>query len=634
MILLLSVPCTNAQDTAVYRVMQPMLVTGTRLEDVGSTSPAPEERIDAARLAADPVRSLADVLGTAAGTALRLYGADGGLQTASVRGLGPEYAIVYFNGIRLNDAQNGLVNTTALRLTGIGGITIARGGFSSLYGADAAGGVISIQTAPSGPRLEVTAGTGSYGRRSIEGSTHLGIGTAGVRLSAFYEEADNDYPSRVPVLQPAVMAIRDNAGFLTTGARGELVAPIAASVLTAFGQYSRLEAGIPGAWLQVAQGRAHQGDREALAGAAWRLSFARDWTLTLSPSLRWTWSHYLDPDLVSNGIPLDTRHENLSLAFTAGVDARLSDIARGAAGLEITAARLRSDGVAGEPQRTVMAAYATMDLRILQHVHIFPSIRLDHARDLPGETSHTVASPGVGLTWDPIPDRLTVRMHGSLGFRLPTFNQLYWNPGGNPDLRPERSRSIDAGLLITPADWPARFEATVFVHDITDRIVWAPGAGQIWRPTNIQHVLATGIEATTGLRLWSDDLVLRCSAQWTNAVKRNAAFAGDNTAGRMLVYVPIWSGTASLIGRPVEWLSVSALERITGTQYTTEINDAHLPAFAVTDLAITGTMHIAGGLILRVKGEVLNLFDADYQVIAWFPMPPRNYRLSITTSLP
>ena len=105
--------------------------------------------------------------------------------------------------------------------------------------------------------------------------------------------------------------------------------------------------------------------------------------------------------------------------------------------------------------------------------------------------------PSFGLAWKVMPDNWTLRVNTSQKFRKPTFNDLYWMPGGNPDLKPEKGFSVEAGSLVKILEKEEIIlsaDLNVFWMEVNDMIVWRP-AGAYWMAFNYQHVRSQGIDA-------------------------------------------------------------------------------------------------------------------------------------------
>ena len=136
----------SADDsTRVFR-LNDVVITGTRTTVAIEKLPSSVQVLDSLELAQSNGTSLADKLMNIAGITLRSYGGNGSLHSVSVRGMGSDYALILVNGQRFTTFQISTVDVGIFSLNEVERIEIAGGGASSLYGADAVGGVINIIT--------------------------------------------------------------------------------------------------------------------------------------------------------------------------------------------------------------------------------------------------------------------------------------------------------------------------------------------------------------------------------------------------------------------------------------------------------------------------------------------------------
>ncbi|MBR9974479.1 MAG: TonB-dependent receptor, partial [Bacteroidetes bacterium] len=180
-------------DTLFFALHDAVTVTATRLPTALRDAPAAVDVYPAREIAALPARSLSDLLSLSSGASVRDYGGTGSLQLASLRGLGAEYTMVLLDGMRLNSAQNALVDVGQLSLDNVDRVEIVRGGLASLYGGSALGGVVNIVTARQRPPLAAGVGYGAFGWRQFS----LAAGTKGAAGRAWadfrYEQRANDF---------------------------------------------------------------------------------------------------------------------------------------------------------------------------------------------------------------------------------------------------------------------------------------------------------------------------------------------------------------------------------------------------------------------------------------------------------
>jgi len=621
-------------DTLFFALAEQVTVTATRLPTALRHAPGATDVFSSREIERLPANTVSDVVALAPGATVRDYGGAGALQLASLRGLGAEYTLVLLNGMRLNGAQNALVDLGQLNLRQVDRIEIARGGLAALYGSNALGGVINIVTTRRAAPPALQLGYGAFGWK--QGAASAGTqGRAGrVFADVRYEEADNDF-SFTPAWNGNAL-VRRNADVIrrNLSAGGTLL--FSEATLSLYTDFSSSRVGTPGAALSATQGRARQNDDAALFSALldWRLDEAR--ILRVGGSGRIGRQEYRDPSIRISGEELHSIYDARQLSVTASLEQSFPGDHRATVGVEAGIDELESAEIRMVPLRRQAAVFGAGDIRLALAglpLRIYPSLRYDGIYDSVDEREINAVMPSLGIHAALLPGRLALRARWSRSFSTPTFNQLYWREGGNPALRPEYSTAWETGLVFTGGGILASAEVTAFRHDIDDKIVWAPGQGMYWTPRNVQHVISDGVEAAASLRLLRDVLALRLSGQWMSARKMNTSFPGDATQGKQLVYVPEWSGAAVLSAAPLQSLTLTATARVLGSRFTTESNDAVLPAHAVIDLAASGTAELFG-VRHELKLEVRNLLDSAYEVIAFYPMPGRHLRLIFTTSLP
>ncbi|MBI5646785.1 MAG: TonB-dependent receptor [Ignavibacteriae bacterium] len=629
-----SVLAGGPDDSLLFFLGREVVVTATRLPLAAAGAPSAVERYDRAEMNALPATTLADVLESTPGAQLRSYG--NGLRMLSFRGLGPEYTVVYYNGVRLNDAQNGTVDLGRLPLLGLDRLEVAAGGYGALYGSDALGGVVNISSgSAAAPRVSLRAGGGSFGWTAASLSGRTDIGPLRLALAGSAEHARNNFPF-TSAHEPAGEFTRANADYtrrlLTADA--DYVAPSARLSLHA--RVSDNDAGAPGAFLTTTPAQARQRDLDASVTLQAAFEMSQETVIRFAPGFTRNSQHYVDPAVQFGGRAIDSKYENTATSLSASVQHESGPSLRFLAGFDLVAAQLRSLDVRGVPSRSAAGAFASAEVLLpsLPSLRLFPSLRYDVLADSPGPRRLSVWSPGLGANLALDGERLFLRARYSRGFRAPTFNQRYWLQGGNPDLRPEFSAAYDAGLGASVLDRVLHVEASYFLHDITDKIVWMPGAGVFWSPKNIQHVLSRGFELRMHGMVPGGLFRYRAHAQILSTKKMNRSFIGDATEGRELPYTPAYSGGAAFEGA-FGGLGLAVTLHVVGPRYTLETNapESRLESTATLDAAASYAFTLSPARLI-VKTEVLNLLDAQYQLVAFYPMPPRAFRLTLSLDIP
>jgi iron complex outermembrane receptor protein len=217
----------------------------------------------------------------------------------------------------------------------------------------------------------------------------------------------------------------------------------------------------------------------------------------------------------------------------------------------------------------------------------------------------------------------------SYNVRFPSFNELYWQNVGNPDLKEETSRAVELGLdqEITSNKLNVKFLSTLFFNDVRQMIVWIPENG-LWSPKNISAVRNRGleVEVKTMAKLKHGTLFMNAGYVYTSStIMENEEY--PETIGKQQVYTPKHKAQIAL---NLEWKSnfISFSQVFTGRTYINSDNHTYIPFSTPVNLALGRKFEVKESLFTAKVG-VRNLFDEDYQYVAHMPMPKRNYYLSI-----
>ena len=224
-------------------------------------------------------------------------------------------------------------------------------------------------------------------------------------------------------------------------------------------------------------------------------------------------------------------------------------------------------------------------------------------------------------------------------FRYPTLNDLYFQPGGNPDLRPEKGWTWDTGIewSVRRAKTSYELSATFFESRIDDWILWVNSGTKlgIFTPMNVRRVRSCGAEANAraDVRPHADwRLLFDGHFAWTRSVNRGDPFGpNDRSVGRQLVYIPEFSGafTARL-----SWRSWTASWKWCwySRRFTMSSNDpgvlGSVAPYLMNDVSLEKVFD-RRRVRISLKGCVNNLFNEDYVSVQSRPMARRNYAVYV-----
>jgi vitamin B12 transporter len=543
------------------------------------------------------VSSLAEILQAQPGVEITQNGGLGTTQSVFLRGTNPTQVLVLVDGLRVGSATTGTTAFQALTPSQIQRIEIVRGPMSSLYGADAMGGVIQIFTrAERGPvRPEASAGYGTYNTQQYTAGIGGGEGDTTFSVSAGYLSSDSFSAVQDPTspfFQP------DADGYRNTSASARLAHRLGADhelggtlfwssgrtrfdgfmstfddytdqTLAAYGVYSKNRF-LP-AWQSVLRIGQGVDDSTTVSGPT------SDQFKTVQDQV--TWQNDLTTPIGNVLLAAEYLGQRVSGTTSFPVD-----------------------------DRTIWSVLGGYTGRSGPHT-LQANLRLDDNSQFGGETTGSV-----GYAYAFAPGWRASAAYGT-AFRAPTFNELYFPPAfgcpgfGNPNLRPETSNNLEAGVRYEAGGQTAG--AIAYQTRISDLIVSAaiPGNPFCVRAENVQDAQITGVTLTYGLA--RDGWTVRASVDIQNPK--------NETLDRQLPFRATEHGAISVARSSGPWQA--GIEFVaSGPRYNNVANTQRLGSYSLVNLF--GEYRVAAGWSLFAR--INNLLDEDYQLVQGFATPGFN----------
>ena len=226
----------------------------------------------------------------------------------------------------------------------------------------------------------------------------------------------------------------------------------------------------------------------------------------------------------------------------------------------------------------------------------------------------------------------------SRNFRFPTLNDLYFLPGGNPNLKRESGWTYDIGMSFAVGKedvYSLTGSVNWFDSHVKDWILWLPTTKGFFSPRNIKNVHAYGIECKSNFSVLLGKecrLALNGTFSWTPSINEGEPMsAADQSIGKQLPYVPEWSSNIS--GR-LYWKKWSLIYKwcYYSKRHTMSSNDisltGKLPEYYMSNLTLERGISLKG-VELSLKGAVNNLFNEEYLSVLSRPMPRINFEFFI-----
>jgi vitamin B12 transporter len=574
--------------------LAPVVVTATRVA-------TPEERLGASVtvITEDELRTqnhtrIEEALRQVPGVEIERSGGPGKLASIRIRGAGSAQVQVLVDGMRVKSPTLGTADLSELSLDGVERIEVIRGPQSSLYGADAIGGVVNIITRKGqGP---------PRGRLEVEGGSY-----ATFRERASFEGAAGGFNAAFSVSRFDHGGQRDNDDAEQTALAGRIGYDFPwKGELSLSGRYSKTALDLPvdsAGPPTVFDPNAQQQVETWLYNLTYRQPLARWWEVSARYGQWWNNSGFQDDPPPATDTPLRSQINTRRREFEVVNVFPLAAWTTLTAGAEHRNERGRNRGAFREEINTI-GAFVQDELRVLDRVFLTGSLRWED-NDVFGDelTPRLAAAILVKETGS--------RLHASWGhgFRAPTINDLFFPGFGNPDLKPERAESYDVGLDQKLWKDRVRLGATYFHNEFEDLIQFAFVGGQ-FLPFNVSRARTQGVEAYAEVEPvhW---LLLSVNYTRTSAVDKD-------THQPLRRFAPHrWN--AGVTVTPTPRLSLFARAHVVSSQFESTAAGRN-PGWHRIDVGGTWRLWDRAGIMERLEltARVENLSDERYDEVLGF----------------
>jgi iron complex outermembrane receptor protein len=562
---------------------------------------------------------VADALDQRSGVHVIQYGASG-FSAASIRGTGVRHTAVYLDGLLVSDPQSNQLDLGLIPVVMLQSVEIHHGPSSASDGHGSLGGSVRLETLEAGNETLVRLGleAGEFGHRRVGGAVTGSAGRLSIITAGELSRYEGDYPYVNPTLIEPTEQRRSGGDRSSSTLFASAEYREGRHQLKASGWFNAAERGLPGPanapptdarqwddntriWLKSEHGFGLWNAHLSLDGAQSRLRYANpsaarfDTTTTHTADARATVGRSFGSNLVATS------------GASLGVD--------------------RTTGVS-ETRAAVFGDAIYESARLL----VYPSIRYERWMTESRTLAAFVPRIGMNLRLDGR-SRAILKANVGRAYRVPSFLERFWKPGGNPGLNPERGWSLDAGIRLSDGPQSASHgEVSLFYTDLNDKIVWFPSLVdqglQLWRPDNLGRVVTYGAE------LSGESKATWRGAQFKGGFSTTFSRAIDRSDpdtpsyGKQLRYTPCVTGSL-FMGVLKGPLSVHASARYTGERFLTSDEGRTMDDFAVVNLQVA-YQHSLLDTELTLRLQVENLFDTRYEVIRFYPMPPRTATLGIS----
>ena len=606
------------------------------------------------------VHSVADAIRYFSGIQIKDYGGIGGLKTVNIRGLGTQHVGVFYDGVQLGNAQNGQIDLGRFSLDNMEAVSLYNGQKSAIFQSAkdfaSAGSIYMTARHPSfgegqNYRLKGTFKTGSFGlvNPSVLLEHRLSKQVSG-SLSAEYMYTSGKYKFRYRQKNGYdITETRKNGDVEAIRAEYGLFGDMQGGEWKAKAYLYNSERGLPGAAVRGTGDFVHE-DRQWDTNFFLQGSFRKHWgnySLQTNGKYAYDYLHYLsDPRLDVTTMYVNNHYRQHELYFSAANMLNILPFWSADVSVDFQWNKLNADLVNFVyPCRYTALVAAATALRFERFklqasllgtfVHETTKVPNAAAGDKHKYTPTVVAS------WQPFKNEdLNLRAFYKKIFRMPTLNDLYYTFIGNIDLNPEYTTQYDIGVTYSHkfrGGYPARleFQADAYYNEVTDKIVAMPTSNQFrWTMVNLGYVEMRGVDVALQTE-WHllKDLKANLRVNYTYEKAQDFTDAKSDYYGGQIPYIPWHSGSAVLNLSYRDWdMNYSFI--YTGERYESSANipENYAKEWYTNDLSLSRRLHWKK-MLWKLTAEVNNVFNQQYEVVQWYPMPGINFRFVINVEL-
>lgn len=607
------------------------------------------------------VYSVADALRYFSGVQIKDYGGIGGLKTVNIRSMGSHHVGVFYDGIELGNAQNGVVDLGRFSLDNMEVISLYNGQKSAIFQPAkdySSASAIYMQT-----RKPLFKG---------EKKNNLNIGVKGgsfstINPSLLWEHRFNErisssisteymYTSGRYKFTYAkkdgydTTAVRQNGDVRMLRLENAFFGKIPKGEWKAKAYLYNSERGYPGAAVREEPGKFRHQDRQwdtnLFVQGSFQNYFKPWYSLLANGKYAYDYLHYLsDPRLDVTTMYVDNYYRQQEIYASAAHLFTIYPWWRMSLSNDFQWNALRADLIdfVYPTRNTILTSAATsfdfnrlMLQASLLYTHVDDNTRTKGAN----AGTKNKYTPSVIATWQPLTKLpLNVRAFYKKVFRMPTLNDLYYTFIGNKDLKPEYTTQYDVGITFSHTwnnHWLKSLDLQIdgYYSEVDDKIIAMPTSNQFrWTMINLGHVEIRGLDAAIRGEWGFGKVELSTLFNYTYQKAQDFTDPTSEWYGGQIPYIP-WHGGSIILNGSYQTWSCNYSFIYTGERYEAVANipENYAQPWYTHDFSLSKTFQW-GKTGIRVTAEINNIFNQQYEVVQCYPMPGTSFKIKLNVML-
>ncbi|MBO9585019.1 MAG: TonB-dependent receptor [Flavobacterium sp.] len=653
------------------RVLKEVVLKGKPYQEV-----IPVQSLSGVLLENLATHNVADALRYFAGTQIKDYGGVGGLKTVDVRNMGTHHVGVFYDGIQLGNAQNGLTDLGKYSLDDMESLTMYNGQKSEIFQSAkdfASASIIYLRTKRpvfSGHKktnLLVRYKTMSINyhdpsfrwEQKLSDKVSWSVSSEYIKSNGQYkfrykrknQDGSTAYDTTATRWNSDIEALRFESGLFGQLNKGTWDAKV---------YYYDSERGAPGA---IVENKFRDGfrqfDKNFFSQASLVKDISEKYKFQLKGKFAYDYTHYIARDTtnvlgetVTEGAQSDDSYFQQEAYFSAVNMYSISSTWDVSLSTDFQYNKLNATrrGIQTQfsfPQRytalvSLASSYRYEGFKVLGNVLATRVIEeVKYNAKAPNKTEFT---PAIFLGYTPFKQYdFNLRAFAKRIFRMPTFNDLYYTMVGSSTLRPEYMNQYDVGFTY---NFPVKesffdrfsLQADAYYTNTKDKIIAAPTGNLFrWMMTNIGQVKGKGVETVLNMATHIDKVNLTANLTYTYSQSQDFTKVSGlemSSYGDQIPYTP-WHSGSGIVNAGYESWNFNYSFIYVGKRYNGNVNNIkvnEVQPWYTHDLAVQKSFAFEN---YKLNGaiEVNNAFNQQYEVIYNYPMPGRTFKFIISFEL-
>jgi outer membrane receptor protein involved in Fe transport len=607
------------------------------------------------------VHSVADALRYFSGVQIKDYGGVGGLKTVNVRSLGTNHVGVFYDGIELGNAQNGVIDLGRFSLDNMEAVSLYNGQKSAIFQPAkdfASASAIYMQTrVPSFDgcqcnHIQIGMKMGSFDtynpsllwEHKINRKVSTSFSSEFMYTSGQYKFSyakKNGYDTTEVRHNGDIRAVRIEGAAFGKLQDGEWKAKL---------YFYNSGRGYPGASVREEPGKfSHQDrqwDSDIFAQGSLRKGFGEVYGLLLNAKYGYNYLHYRsDPRLDVTTMYVDNTYRQQEAYLSAAHLFNINHWWSSSLSTDFQWNKLNADLVDFVyPNRYSALASIASSIQLekikMQASLLYTFVHETTRTNAPAAGDKSKLTPTVVVSYRPFMKvDFNLRAFYKRVFRMPTLNDLYYTFIGNKDLKPEYTNQYDVGLTYVKnfkrgVLQKIEFQIDGYYNEVENKIVAMPTSNQFrWTMMNLGFVQIHGVDVSLQADWKVAQVGVLTRATYTYQKAQDKTDPTSSYYGGQIPYIP-WHSATLILGADYKGWDANYSFIYTGERYESSANipENYAQPWYTSDFSLSKTLKMKK-CSWRFTAEVNNIFNQQYEVVQCYPMPGTNFKFKINITI-